>query len=339
MTVSVAIVALEGVSDSSLAVTLDAFLAANRAATALLRQPAPFDVCVVGVTRARVRARSGMEVTPARTFAGLRKVDLAIVPGMGMADPAEIDATLGQPHVRAACSWLARRWRTGAHVASSCSGVFLLAAAGLLDGQPATTTWWLGPELAARFPAVEVDAAQMVVEGDRVLTAGAALAQIDLVLRLVSRFAGPSLAELVARYLVVDERPSQARYAIVHHLTHGSDTARKAERWIRKNLDRPFRMAELARATASTHRTLARRMREATGLSPLAFVQQVRMETARHLLATTRISVEEIACRVGYDTSATLRRVLAQHTGLRPSDLRPPRQPPRPEIKKPMKAP
>ncbi len=338
MPITVAIVALEGVSDSSLAVTLDAFMAANRAATELLRQPAPFEASVVGVTRARVRCRSGMEIAPSRTFAGLRKVDLVIVPGMGMANAEEIDAALGQAQVRAACGWLSRRWASGSHVASSCSGVFLLAAAGLLDGQPATTTWWLGPQLAVRFPDIDVDAEKMVVEGDRVITAGAALAQIDLVLRLVSRFAGPLLAELVARYLVVDERPSQARYAIVHHLTHGSDTARKAERWVRKNLGRPFRMAELARATASTHRTLARRMREATGLSPLAFVQQLRMETARHLLATTRLSVEEIACRVGYDTSATLRRVLAKQTGMRPSELRPPRAQERPERKKRMMA-
>lgn len=325
MTIAVAIVALEGVSDSSLAVTLDAFMAANRVAASLLHQPAPFRVRVVGLERAPVRARSGMEVTPSQSFAGCRRADLVIVPGMGMAAPAELDATLGRPHIRAACAWIARRWRAGAHVASSCSGVFVLAAAGLLQGQPATTTWWLGPELAARYPDVQVDAERMVVEGERVVTAGAALAQIDLVLRLISRFAGPTLAELVARYLVVDERPSQARYAIVHHMTHGSDTARKAERFIRKNLGRPFRMAELARATASTHRTLARRMREATGRSPLGFVQQVRMETARHLLATTRLSVEEIAGRVGYDTPATLRRVLAKHTGLRPSDLRPPR--------------
>lgn len=325
MAVSVAIVALEGVSDSSLAVTLDGFMAANRAATEVLRQPPPFAVRVVGASRRRVRARSGMAVTPSQTFANMRAVDLVVVPGMGMADPAQIDPVLGRKHARVACAWLARRWRSGAHVASSCSGVFLLGAAGLLDGQPATTTWWLGPELTARFPTVKVDAEQMVVEGDRITTAGAALAQIDLVLRLVSRFAGPTLAELVARYLVVDERPSQARYVIVHHLTHASDTARAAERWIRKNLGRPFRMAELARATASTHRTLARRMHEATGRSPLAFVQQVRIETARHLLATTRLSVEEIACRVGYDTSATLRRVLAKHTGRRPSELRPPR--------------
>ncbi len=325
MTISVAIVALEGVSDSSLAVTLDAFMAANRAATSLLGRPAPFAVEVVGRTRARVRARSGMEVAPSRTFAERRKAEVVVVPGMGMADPAELDATLARPPIRAACGWLAEQWRDGALLASSCSGVFLLAAAGLLRGQPVTTTWWLGPELSARFPDVHVDTDRMVVEGDRVVTAGAALAQIDLVLRLIARFAGPTLADLVARYLVVDERPSQARYAVVHHMTHGSDTARKAERFIRKNLGRPFRMAELARATASTHRTLTRRMREATGFSPLAFVQHVRIETARHLLATTRLSVEEIAYRVGYDTSATLRRVLAKHTGLRPSDLRPPR--------------
>ncbi len=98
----------------------------------------------------------------------------------------------------------------------------------------------------------------MVVDAGPVVTAGASFAQLDLLLRLVSRLAGPELAALVTRYLVVDERPSQARYAIAHHVAHGSPLVRNAERWIRAHLAEPLRVGAMARALGTTHRALDR---------------------------------------------------------------------------------
>lgn len=320
----VSVVVLEGVSSSSLAVTLDAFAAANRIARTLLSEPEPFVVELVGAgsSSRSVTTGGGLSVRPDTSFEACVRTDLVVLPGMGMASPDEIASLFTRRDVRAALAWLGTFARKKTRFASSCSGVFVLAEAGLLDGLTAATTWWLASELRRRRPAVDVDEQRMVVESGRVFTAGAALAQIDLVLRLVAHFSGPRLAELVARYLVIDERPSQARYAIAHHTAHRSELVERAERYVRTHLARPIPMAELARAVGATHRTLARRMHEATGRSPLDFVQHVRVEAARHLLSTTRLSVDEIAQRVGYASSVTLRRVLADRTGLRPSELR-----------------
>src|SRR5204862_7951488 len=103
----------------------------------------------------------------------------------------------------------------------------------------------------------------------------------------------------VARYLVVDERPSQARYIVPSHLARTSTEVTTAERWIRRHLREPFGIAELAQAIGTSPRTLARRFVEATGSGPLAFVRRIRVDAARHLLTTTQLSVDEIAARVG----------------------------------------
>jgi transcriptional regulator GlxA family with amidase domain len=175
------------------------------------------------------------------------------------------------------------------------------------------------------FPGVRVDREAMVVEERGRCTAGASLAQLDLMLHLIAREAGPTLAGLVARYLVVDERPSQARYVVPSFLARSSVEVVAAERWIRRHLARPFAIPELAKGIGTSSRTLARRIGEATGSSPLAFVRRIRVDAARHLLTTTQLSVDEIAARVGYEDPASLRRAFAR-LGERPTDSRKPRR-------------
>ena len=220
------------------------------------------------------------------------------------------------------CGWLERR--ASGTIAASCTGVFVLAQAGVLDDVSATTTWWLAASLAALFPRVRVDRDAMVVEEHGRVTAGASLAQLDLMLHLIAREAGPALASLVARYLVVDERPSQARYIVPSHLARSSTEVAAAERWVRTHLGEPFGIPELARSVGTSPRTLARRIVEATGSGPLAFVRRIRVDAARHLLATTRLPVDQVAARVGYEDPASLRRAFAR-LGERPTDSRKPR--------------
>jgi transcriptional regulator GlxA family with amidase domain len=168
---------------------------------------------------------------------------------------------------------------------------------------------------------VRLERDAMVVEDRNRVTAGAALAQLDLMLHLIARAASPALASLVARYLVVDERPSQARYIVPSHLARSSNEVTAAERWVREHLSRPFGIPELARAVGTSPRTLARRIAEATGSGPLAFVRRIRVDAARHLLSTTRLSVDAVAARVGWEDSASLRRAFARF-GERPTDAR-----------------
>ena len=137
-------------------------------------------------------------------------------------------------------------------------GAFILAESGLLDGQTATTTWWLGPMFRQRYPKVKLDDSRMVVASGDVVTAGAALSHMDLALWLV-RQASPELATLAARYLIVDSRPSQSAYVLVDHLAHADPVVGRFERWARARLDQGFSLDEAAAEVGASKRTLARR--------------------------------------------------------------------------------
>jgi transcriptional regulator GlxA family with amidase domain len=205
---------------------------------------------------------------------------------------------------------LRQAFATGTEVASSCSGVFLLAAAGLLDGRRATTSWWLAPLFRRLFPAVTLDTESMVVRDGQVTTAGAAMAQLDLMLSIVARHGDPSLAETCARYLLLEQRSSQARYMAIGFLAASDDRIARAEQWARSRLDESFPIGALAGAAGLSSRTFARRLERTTGLSPVRFVQRLRVERAVELLETTRLSFDEVARRVGYAEPSTLRRLL-----------------------------
>jgi len=192
----------------------------------------------------------------------------------------------------------------------------------VLDGREATTTWWLGADFAARFPRVTVRTDQMVVESRGVFTAGAALAHADLLLAILSRRVSPSLAHLVAKYLVLDERPSQARYMVMHHLRSADPAVRALEAFITTNLRRQVSLGEMARATATSPRTLARRLARSLGTTPQHFAQRLRVAQAVHLLETTQRPVDDVAARVGYADAAAFRRVFRRETGESPRALR-----------------
>ena len=147
---------------------------------------------------------------------------------------------------------------------------------------------------------------------DRVLaklTAGAAFAHIDLALSLV-RSISPDLAQHVAKLLIIDERPSQAAFVAYEHLRHEDPIVVEFERFVRARLDEPFNVAFVAQSLGTSRRTLERRVRAALNLTPLGFVQRLRIERARHLSATTDLTSAEIAPRVGYANAETLRSLL-----------------------------
>jgi transcriptional regulator GlxA family with amidase domain len=205
--------------------------------------------------------------------------------------------------------------------AAACTGTFVLAENGLLDGRKATTSWWLGPFFRARYPKVVLDDGRMVVRSDDVVTAGAALAHFDLALWLV-RGISPTLAAVTARYLMVDPRSSQAAYAIPDHLAHADAVVERFERWARENLSNGFSLDDASRAIGASPRTLARRLRAVLGKSPLSYFQDLRVERAVHLLQMTGESVERIATEVGYSDAVTLRTLLRRRLGRSASQLR-----------------
>jgi transcriptional regulator GlxA family with amidase domain len=144
----------------------------------------------------------------------------------------------------------------------------------------------------------------MIVKSGRFVTAGAALSHMDLALWLV-RGVSPELASLTAKYLIVDSRPSQSAYALTDHLVHSDPIVQRFEGYARSHLARGFSLDTAARAVGASKRTLARRMQGVLGKTPLAYVQDLRVERAVHLLKTSRASVDDVAARVGYADAAT----------------------------------
>lgn len=317
-------VAIDGAAESALGVGLDIVdTAARLVAAGLAHAPTRRTTLrqrVVSVDGRPVRAGSGrtIAVDGALALRGVGRGDVLVVPGVSAATAPAIAQLLDRDDVARAARLLARASARGATVAASCSATFVVAASGALDGKRATTTWWLAPVFAGRFPAITLVADRMVVDGGGVLTAGASLAHADLMLAIIARVATPSLAKLVARYLLLDERPSQARYMIVDHLRVSDPAVQAAERFASSHLGRQVSIGELARAGAVSPRTLARRVHAALGMTPNQMVQRLRVARAAHLLETTRGSVEEVAGRVGYADAAAFRRVFRRHLGASP---------------------
>lgn len=310
------ILVLKGSFPSSVAVTFDVLVTANRLRERAGRPPA-FAVRAIGSGAKQARAFVG-----GSDASGPAAV--VVVPGLGLNAEAEVTARLAMRDAARARRMLVAAVDRGAAVAAGCSGVFLLASAGLLAGRRATTTWWLAPLFRRMYPDVRLDADALVVTDGPVTTAGAALAQLDLTLALVARHAGPKLADACARYLLLDQRRSQSRYMALGFLAAADDHVARAERWARHRLDKSFGVDDMAAAAALSPRTFARRVEKATGLSPVRLLQRLRVEHAVELIETTRLSFDDVARRVGYADPSTLRRVLKQHAGVSCRALRQP---------------
>jgi len=313
------VLALNDVFDTGLSTLLDTFSTANELAESAGTASARFDVTVIGV-RPRVRTSQGLSV-PVRPAVRLARPDVVLVPAIGSKMPETLRVALERRDVTDAQALL-RRWSgSGTLVGAACTGTFVLADTALLNGQRATTTWWLAPFFRERYPHVVLDDSRMLVSSSRFVTAGAALAHLDLALWLVRR-KSPALASLTARYLVVEPRPSQAAFAIPDHLAHSDPLVERFERWARRQLAEGFSLSEAARAVLTSERTLARRLQSVLGKSPLAYVQDLRVERAVHLLQTTGASIDQIATQVGYADGVTLRTLIRRKIGRGVRELR-----------------
>jgi transcriptional regulator GlxA family with amidase domain len=306
------ILALDGVFDTGLAAVLDAFGTANTLAEMTGVSSLRFQVKVVGLRKSITTAR-GLSM-PVSAAARAQTPDAVLMPAILHMSPEPLVKALAGSEVKDAGTVL-RKWSgRGALTATACLGTFVLAEAALLDGEEATTTWWMSPLFRQRYPRVRLDESRILVQSNAMLTAGAALSHLDLALALIRR-ASPELANLTARYLVVDVRTSQSIYSIPDHLAHADPLIQQFERWARGRLAKGFALDQAAQALGTSKRTLARRMQSILGKSPLAFFQDLRAEHAVNLLRTSRASVDQIAAKVGYAEGVTLRALLRRRLG------------------------
>ena len=315
----IALLALEGVWDTGLSVMLDALKLANNFSASQMGGAPRFDVSMVGV-RKKVRSGQGF-VLPVQAIAPDLKPDWVIVPALNTGTPERLIPALERRDVIQAKAQLQKWHAGGARIGASCIGSFVVAEAGLLDHQEATTTWWLAPLFRQRYPRVMLDETRMLVPSEVGVTAGAAMGHLDLALWLI-RQSSPELAAVVSRYLLADLRSLQAPFIIPNHLAQADPLIQRFERWARDHLKQGFSLQEAADALATSARTLQRRCEAVLGKSPLSYFQDLRVERAQSLLHGSGLDVDAIAAEVGYVDGATLRTLLRERLGRGVRELR-----------------
>jgi transcriptional regulator GlxA family with amidase domain len=318
------ILAIDGCMMSSIASPSDALRVASTLAR--IRDPlgAPRYEAVL------VSARGADSVTTATGYriSGLVEppsdLDVLLVPGVMHASPHDLServATLA-PEIEL----LRRMHLRGARIAASCSGTFLLAQSGLLDGRRATTSWWLAAAFRMRFPLVTLEADAMTVEDGDVITSGAATAVLSMVLKLIAHSGpgGETLAQQTSRMLAIDaERQSQAPYVSEALIQRPRNSlSEKAEHFLQKELHHEITVAQLAEHCGTSERSLLRHFKAHYGESPLAHIQHLRVERAKALLEATHLSFDEVVERCGYSDVSSFRKLFKRATSLTPADYR-----------------
>lgn len=314
--------ALEGMMLSTYGSAVDTLLIAQRIADIQMPGLFRFETVLVGAAgRTQVRTADGTVLLPTEN-ADSADLDLLLVPGLMHGSPGELFARRHDYSAEIDC--LRTAHGRGIALASACCGTFLLAEAGLLEGQAATTSWWLGAAFRRRYPEVHLDADALLVEAPGVITAGGGSAVNDLLLRLIARHGGEAMAQLTGRLRLHDpERQSQAPYiseALIERPR--SSLGERAEKLLQEAVQADWGVAELAALLNTSERSLLRHFQQHYGESPLAHLQRLRVERAKALLETSLLSLDEIVERCGYRDTSSFRRLFKRATSMTPADYR-----------------
>ena len=277
-----------------------------------------FRVTTASADGRAVRCDGNIRIQPDMAISDVRKAELIFIPttGVNVENVVERNAPV--------VPWL-RRWRKrGAEIASVCSGVGLIAATGMLDGKRATTHWGLADRFREKYPKVKWMPELMVTEDRGFYCGGGVHAALDLSLYLVEKFCGHEVAIQTAKALLIETpRAWQSGFAIVPLKTeHSDDTISGAQEWLHQNFHRDFPLDALARRVGMSVRNFVRRFKQATGDSPLIYLQKLRISAAKRLLESDHRTMQEVGHAVGYEDVAFFRELFERHTGVAPSAYR-----------------
>ncbi|WP_431080661.1 transcriptional regulator FtrA [Pseudomonas thivervalensis] len=263
---------------------------------------------------------------PMQALGGLR---IAVDAGLEALDNARTIIIPGwrshhEPPPEALLQALRRAHARGARLLSICSGVFALAATGLLDGKTATTHWQFCAELAERFPLINVDPNVLYVDSGPLITSAGSAAGIDACLHLIARDFGTHIANSVARRLVMAPQRAggQAQFIVAPVSKSPRNELTRVLQWLREHLDQPLSVGDMAARVAMSERTFLRRFVETTGLPPKTWLQQERLNRARALLESTDQSTAGIAQACGYRSVESFRAAFRNAIGLPPTAYR-----------------
>jgi transcriptional regulator GlxA family with amidase domain len=320
--IHVSLVAVPDAVVSTIAGVFDVLNGASLMGVAQGAASAPFQVEIVGVDEGPLALASGVPFQVQRAVRTIDATDIVIVPSVLL--PPGGWAKGRYPGL---VDWIGRMHAGGAVLCSACSGIFLLAETGLFDGRDATVHFGYATAFASAYPAVAAHPERVLVvsgDHDQLVSSGASMSWHDLVLYLVARYAGAASAQDVARQFALQWHQDGLRPFMVFEgrSDHGDAEIAEAQQWLRGHFAQANAVDAMVGRSRLAERTFKRRFTRATGLAPIAYVQQLRVEDAKRRLERTEASVDEISWRVGYEDAAFFRRLFKRATGLAPGAYR-----------------
>jgi transcriptional regulator GlxA family with amidase domain len=281
-----------------------------------------FEPRIVTAEPGAIRLCTGVSVVSQATIAEVPNTDIVFIPNVvvnSADDLRKLDRRL--------LAWIVRMHAGGAQLYAACGGSLVLAEARLLEGEQATTHWCYVPLFRQEYPDVELHEDRILVQAGRggtILCSGGASSWQDLALLLAAKYGGTDEAIRLSKFFLYQwHRDGQLPFAsMIANAAHGDAVIGRCQTWLAQNYERPDIIAELAQRSGLPKRTFDRRFRAATGYSPLAYVQALRIEEAKHLLETGMRPIEEIAREVGYADLASFRRLFRRQAGMSPGDYR-----------------
>ncbi len=265
-----------------------------------------------------VKGGAGMTLNPHRSMDQVEQTDLVIIP------PYLNSIRYSLPEFEGSVAWLRDKYKKGVTLAGLCAGTFLLAQTGLLDGKKATTNWQFARAFRKRFPKVDLQLNEILTVEDNLICTGASTAILDFCLYVFKKYGSEELANNCSRALLIDpNRKSQAPYIMFdRYRNHDDPVVSQAQDWLEEHFSENVLVDMLAKEMGLSARHFQRRFKDATGDSPITYLQKIRIEVAKEKLATTRTSFGEITWEVGYEDINSFRKIFKRHTSISPKEYR-----------------
>jgi transcriptional regulator GlxA family with amidase domain len=278
----------------------------------------PYKIELVGLSK-KVNFHGDLfSVKPQSNISEIKKTDLIIIPSLNHNYDESVKKN------KAMISWIEEQYRNGAEVASICTGAFLLAESGLLNGKSCSTHWSAAGNLANKFPKINVQTDQLITHEHGIYTNGGAFSFLNLIIYLVEKYFDRPTAIFCSKVFQIDmDRQSQSQFIIFSgQKKHGDDVVIKAQSFIEKNLSDKISMESLSSRLNVSRRNFDRRFIRATGNTPIEYAQRVKMEAVKKYLETTQKNVNEVMYDVGYTDVKAFREVFRKVTGLSPVEYK-----------------